>query len=97
MSTTPSLPGTPAGAVHIGTWQEAAEGYLRRFCGRSWLIERPHPNTDIALLLIGTQYADGRVEHMVRITGLVNPDVLTIAEARQMARALFSACDEAVD
>jgi hypothetical protein len=73
---------------------EAAEGYIRRFCGRSGLIERPDPNTGVAVLLIGTQFADGSVERMLRVTGLDDPDVLTLGEARQLARTLFNLCEE---
>jgi len=80
--------------VHIGNWHEAAEGYIRRFCGRSGLIERPDPNTGVAVLLIGTQFADGSVERMLRVTGLDDPDVLSLGEARQLARTLFNLCEE---
>lgn len=43
-----------------------------------------------------TQYDDlgHRIEPMIRIAGLADPDVLTIGEARQIARYLFTLCDE---
>ena len=44
--------------------------------------------------LIGTQFADGSVERMLRVTGLDDPDVLTLGEARQLARTLFHLCEE---
>jgi hypothetical protein len=43
---------------------------------------------NISVGIIGSQYADGSTEHYIRIAGLDDPDVLTISEARQLARVL---------
>jgi hypothetical protein len=93
VNTTNDLP-APAGAVHLGAWHDAADGRVRRFQGTSRTVERPGPNLDITVTIIGSQHQDTSIEYMIRIAGMDDPDVLAIGEARQLARALFNACEE---
>jgi hypothetical protein len=86
----------PRGAVHVGEWRDAADGRVRRFEGHSRHVERPASDTDITITIIGSQYDDGRVERLIRVAGLDDPDLLSIGETRELARTLFNACDEAL-
>jgi hypothetical protein len=93
MNTTDKLP-TPAGAVKLGDWYDAADGHVRRFEGHSRLVERPSPETNITITIIGSQYDDGLIERQLRVAGFHDPDILTIGEARQLSRTLLNACEE---
>ena len=85
----------PTGAVHVGDWRDTADGRVRRFEGHSRQVQRPQPDIDITITIIGNQYSDGQVERLIRVAGLDDPDVLNIGLTRQLARTLFNACEEA--
>jgi hypothetical protein len=85
----------PAGAVRVDDWYDTGTAEPGRyFVGSSWVVERNnHHNrdTDIMILVDGTQYCDGRVERIIS----VDDDDLTISQARELAAALVAAADEA--
>jgi hypothetical protein len=91
----------PAGATRVYDWYDTdTPGAGRFFTGGSWVVERDDrdgDDGDLQIQVYGTQYAaDGRVEVFItvdegryeRLTGL------TLADARQLGRALMAAADE---
>jgi hypothetical protein len=83
----------PAGAVHIDKWRadDNGEGFFRYFAGSSWVVERTEQHADAAVVIGGLQHADGTVSRSI----WCGAAQLTTSEARQLARALIAAADEA--
>ena len=88
----------PAGAVQVHDWMgprigeepDGSTDCARYFLGGSWVVERNSSDTDICIEVDGIQHGDGRVERVVVVDG----DVLTVDQARQLAAALIAAADE---
>jgi hypothetical protein len=87
---TPQIP-LPVGAVDVHEWRDDGdgEGLCRYFRGSSWVVEQ----TRIAIA--GFQHRDGSVVRHIALAEQDVPEILTPAQARQLARALFTAADEA--
>lgn len=86
----PDMP-LPPGAMYVDDWYDIdSPEPARYFRGSSWLIKRDNRNTDMCLLVDGSQYVDGRVNRFV----VLDDDAMTVAQARQLAAALVAAADE---
>lgn len=92
---TTALP-EPAGAVSIDAWEDTAEPY-RYFTGSSWVVDVDRSeHGSVTVVIDGVQEADGRTERHVCVHVLTGyEDLLTPQEARELARALIDAADEA--
>jgi hypothetical protein len=85
----------PAGATRVGDWEPAQRtgypGPIRYFHGTRRTVEGGY-REDIEIQIEGIQHSDGRAGRAIRVSGV--RDVLSIADARQLARALMAAADE---
>lgn len=86
----------PAGVVSLWDhWHNDGEGELRYFDGTSRRVERDR-GEDVEVRICGTQYLDGHADRdEIRVYNVHGDDILTLAQARQLGRALLDACDEA--
>jgi hypothetical protein len=90
----------PAGAVRVREWEwpnrTGHEKPLRYFDGTMRTVERLC-GSDIEVQIEGTQFSDGNIERLVRVTfpGFHGgDDVLTADQARNLSAALAAAADE---
>jgi hypothetical protein len=86
----------PDRATCVGEWENFGARF-RAFDGPEWRIKHTTARGgrgDIVVSVIGLQYADG---HALREIIIDCPDspVMTLAEARKLARALVAAADSA--
>ena len=103
-TTKPQFP-CPAGALEVEEWQlgsPRADGsppeLYRNFTGRTWTIERPEGERDITVKIEGVQQLHGVGQRAIGVMTLDGGEApLSITEARDLARALIAACDEATE
>lgn len=95
MATTPTYPRLPlpAGATDVDPdWHDSGSNFYRPFHGTSRCVELPDSHVDAIVGIAGFQYSGGQVDRWVNVD---NAEALTPAQARQVARALIAAADEA--
>ncbi|OBH12090.1 hypothetical protein [Mycobacterium sp. E1747] len=88
----------PADAVRIEEWvidPGGPDSAYRCFTGSSWVVGQPEREHDTTVVIVGTQHADRSTERGILVERL--DDELTIGQARELARALMAAADEAAD
>ncbi|OBH06182.1 MULTISPECIES: hypothetical protein [unclassified Mycobacterium] len=86
----------PARATRVGEWEDFGVGF-RAFDGPEWRIKHATGDAgrvDIVVSVIGVQYADGRALREIIIDCPDTP-VMTLPQARKLARALMAAADSA--
>lgn len=89
----------PAGSVHVDDWHDVGrESCGRCFTGPSWIVERDK-DADVEVLINGIQHPSGRVERFITVTegNYERLTELTSTDARQLARALIAAAEEATE
>jgi hypothetical protein len=65
------------------------------FEGMSWIVQRPRPETDVAVTDVVASGCDGIDEQLIRVRGLDPCDYLTAGEAQALAGILAAAVREA--
>lgn len=88
----------PADAVRIEAWDidpDDPDSAYRCFSGSSWVIGQPDREHDTTVVIVGTQHTDRSTDRRILVERL--DDGLTISQARELARALMAAADEAAD
>ena len=90
----------PAGAVRVDDegWINARtpEAAYRYWTGTTRVVERNDRETDLTVHIGGVQYGDGRVDRDISVHRLDgHNDPLTPDQARQLARHLIAAADQA--
>jgi hypothetical protein len=88
----------PAGATDISEWADVGHpDEFRSFTGPTWTIPglQYSSGEDAAVLIYGTQLADGTVEERcIRLGGVHWDDELTSQTARVLSAALAAAADD---
>jgi hypothetical protein len=87
----------PAGAVSLwDDWGDPGDGIdCRYFDGTSRRVELTRGEY-VEVRIVGTQYPDGHAERdEIKLDNVDSFDVLTRTQARQLAQAIWEACDEA--
>ena len=77
----------PTGAHHVQAWEDGS----RYFETPRSVV--PIRGEEVAVFTAGSQHADGRITREICVNQLHPDNPITVAQARQIARALMAAAD----
>lgn len=91
----------PAGAVHVYSWELPEDSGLpvplRGFDGTTRTVELANRDHDVEVRVEGTQWADGRVQREIRVSGIDPDEPLSLEQIRHLVRTFVAAENEAVE